>query len=103
MNNLHEFYDFEPGDEVYHYEYEIMCFGIIRKIEGNYAIVEDDFALRSALVASLEVSGYKIISSESAESAITQLAKTPLPDMVITDIQMSELNFMVNKVLLWYT
>ncbi len=54
-------------------------------------VVEDDFALRSALVASLEVSGYKIISSESAESAITQLAKTPLPDMVITDIQMGEL------------
>ena len=54
-------------------------------------VVEDDFALRSALVASLEVSGYKIISSENAESAITQLAKTPLPDMVITDIQMGEM------------
>lgn len=55
-------------------------------------VVEDDFALRSALVASLEVSGYKIISSENAESAISQLAKTPLPDMVITDIQMGELS-----------
>ncbi len=55
-------------------------------------VVEDDFALRSALVASLEVSGYKILSSENAESAIVQLAKSPLPDMVITDIQMGEMS-----------
>ncbi|MBV1910150.1 MAG: sigma-54 dependent transcriptional regulator [Kangiellaceae bacterium] len=55
-------------------------------------VVEDDFALRSALIASLEVSGYKILSSENAESAIAQLAKSPMPDMVITDIQMGEMS-----------
>ena len=55
-------------------------------------VVEDDFALRSALIASLEVSGYTILASENAEAAQVQLAKTPLPDMVVTDIQMGEMS-----------
>jgi len=55
-------------------------------------VVEDDFALRSALTASLEVSGYKIEGCESAESAIALLGKTPQLDMVVTDIQMEALS-----------
>jgi two-component system, response regulator FlrC len=61
-------------------------------METKVLVVEDDFALRTALVASLEVSGYKIVASENAEAAIIQLSKTPLPDMVITDIQMAEMS-----------
>jgi len=55
-------------------------------------VVEDDFALRSALTASLEISGYKIEACDSAESAIALLGKTPQLDMVITDIQMEALS-----------
>ena len=55
-------------------------------------VVEDDFALRSALSASLEVSGYKIDACDSAESAIAFLNKSPQLDMVVTDIQMEKLS-----------
>ena len=55
-------------------------------------VVEDDFALRSALTASLEVSGYKIHACENAENAVMFLAGSNLPDMVITDIQMGNMS-----------
>jgi len=55
-------------------------------------VVEDDFALRSALTASLEISGYNILTSESAESAVILLAKNSQLDMVITDIQMEKMS-----------
>ena len=55
-------------------------------------VVEDDFALRSALTASLEVSGYKVHACENAESAVMYLAGANRPDMVITDIQMEKMS-----------
>jgi len=55
-------------------------------------VVEDDFALRSALCASLEVSGYDVCTADCAESAVAKLTKLPLPDMVITDIQMKKMS-----------
>ena len=55
-------------------------------------VVEDDFALRSALTASLEVSGYKIHACENAEKAVMFLAGSNPTDMVITDIQMGNMS-----------
>ncbi len=59
---------------------------------ASVLIVEDDFALRSALCASLEVSGYRVKTSDSAESAIAILNKNNKFDILITDIQMGELS-----------
>lgn len=59
---------------------------------ASVLIVEDDFALRSALCASLEVSGYCVKTADSAESAIALLNKNNNADIVITDIQMGELS-----------
>lgn len=58
----------------------------------NILVVEDDFALRSALAASLEVSGYKVSLADSGEAAIAILNKPNAADMVITDIQMQQLS-----------
>lgn len=55
-------------------------------------VVEDDFALRSALTASLELSGYKIYACENAENAVVFLAGNNTLDMVITDIQMEKMS-----------
>lgn len=55
-------------------------------------VVEDDFALRSALSASLEVSGYKVDVADSAEAAVAILNKPNVADMVITDIQMQQMS-----------
>lgn len=55
-------------------------------------VVEDDFALRSALTASLEISGYKVSACENAESAVMLLAKSDKFDIVITDIQMEAMS-----------
>jgi two-component system response regulator FlrC len=50
-------------------------------------LVEDDFALRTALVSSLKIAGFHVSSANSAQKAIEQL-KRSLPHMVISDIQM---------------
>lgn len=55
-------------------------------------LVEDDFALRSALLASLEISGYRVKSCENAESAISEVNKAGSFDLVLTDIQMGEMS-----------
>jgi two-component system response regulator FlrC len=58
----------------------------------NILVVEDDFALRSALIASLEISGYTVHSCENAETAIMLYGKTALLDLILTDIQMGEMS-----------
>ena len=59
-------------------------------------VVEDDFALRSALVASLEVAGYNVTAVEDAESAVIvlnkQSQKNQVVDLVITDVQMKSMS-----------
>ncbi|PHS19773.1 MAG: sigma-54-dependent Fis family transcriptional regulator [Kangiella sp.] len=54
-------------------------------------VVEDDFALRSALVASLEVAGFDVTAVEDAESAVATLNNFK-PDLVITDVQMKSMS-----------
>lgn len=50
-------------------------------------VVEDDAALREALVDTLELSGYAVRMAPDAESALTMLAKET-PGLVLTDVQM---------------
>lgn len=59
---------------------------------SNVLVVEDDNALREALTASLEVSGYNTTSVDCAESALNLLGTGASPDMVITDVQMGEMS-----------
>lgn len=57
-------------------------------MNSSVLVVEDDRALREALTASLEISGYQALVADCAESALSMLNQERLPDMVITDIQM---------------
>lgn len=50
-------------------------------------IVEDDAALREALVDSLEIAGYTVLSAVDAESALTALGRQ-MPGLVLSDVQM---------------
>jgi len=54
-------------------------------------LVDDDAVLRRILSYHLEEAGYQVISHSSAEPALEVFAKTEI-DLVITDIQMSEMN-----------
>ncbi|MGB0496177.1 MAG: sigma-54-dependent transcriptional regulator [Kangiellaceae bacterium] len=57
----------------------------------NLLVVEDDFALRTALVASLEVAGFEVTAVEDAESAVSKLKKIT-PDLIVTDVQMNNMS-----------
>ncbi len=50
-------------------------------------VVEDDTALREALLDTLELSGYTATGARSAEQALAALAETR-PGLVLTDVQM---------------
>ncbi|TQV86727.1 sigma-54-dependent transcriptional regulator [Aliikangiella coralliicola] len=61
-------------------------------MNSSVLIVEDDHALRNALMASLKISGYQTTAADSAESALSILNEERLPDMVVTDIQMGDMS-----------
>ena len=61
-------------------------------MNSQILVVEDDFALRSALSASLELNGYSVITADCAETAVNILNKPNAPEMVITDIQMQKMS-----------
>jgi two-component system response regulator FlrC len=50
-------------------------------------VVEDDAALREALVDSLEIAGYSVIDAVDAESALAQIGRRA-PGLVLSDVQM---------------
>ena len=54
-------------------------------------IVEDDAGLREALVDTLLLAEYQVVAADSAEQAIMLLSKQPV-DIVVSDIQMGEMN-----------
>lgn len=54
-------------------------------------IVEDDAGLREALVDTLLLADYQVVAADSAEQAILMLGRQPV-DIVISDIQMGEMN-----------
>ena len=54
-------------------------------------IVEDDAGLREALVDTLLLADYQVVAADSAEQAIMLLGRQPV-DIVVSDIQMGEMN-----------
>ncbi len=61
-------------------------------MNSSVLVVEDDNALREALTASLQISGYKTTAVDCAESALGLLSKGQVPDMIVTDIQMGNMS-----------
>ena len=61
-------------------------------MNSSVLVVEDDRALRDALTASLQVSGYNTTSVDCAESALGLLSQGKVPDMIVTDIQMGNMS-----------
>ncbi len=54
---------------------------------GKLLVVEDDAALREALVDTLELAGYEVVDADCGESAIIKLSKEAF-DMVVSDVNM---------------
>ncbi|MBU3022205.1 sigma-54 dependent transcriptional regulator [Aestuariibacter sp. A3R04] len=54
-------------------------------------IVEDDAGLREALLDTLLLADYRVVEASSAESALLQLGEHKI-DLVVSDIQMGEMN-----------
>ncbi len=54
-------------------------------------VVEDDVALRGALVAALQSGGYKVVEAGDGEAALKVLASGPV-SLVLTDIQMAPMD-----------
>lgn len=61
-------------------------------MNASVLVVEDDQALRDALTASLQISGYTTTAVDCAESALGLLNKGQIPDMIVTDIQMGNMS-----------
>ncbi len=61
-------------------------------MNSSVLVVEDDSALRQALVDSIQVSGYQTMHADSAESAINLMTQGHRPDMIVTDVQMGKMS-----------
>jgi len=62
-------------------------------------VVEDDADSRELLATVLQIEGFDVITAEDGRSGI-KVAEAEQPDLVITDINMPELNgFMMAKIL----
>jgi CheY-like chemotaxis protein len=55
-------------------------------------IVDDDEDLRETVCAILEVSGYRAIPASHGRAALDQLASGPLPDLILLDLMMPEMD-----------
>ena len=56
-------------------------------LEARVLVVEDDAALREAIVDTLELADYQCLEADSGEAALLQLKKQSL-DLIISDVQM---------------
>ncbi|MBL4826541.1 MAG: sigma-54-dependent Fis family transcriptional regulator, partial [Spongiibacteraceae bacterium] len=61
------------------------------KLRASVLVVEDDNALREALVDTLEIAGCTVVQADSAETALTLIPQHTL-DMVVSDINMGEMD-----------
>ncbi|RDV25066.1 sigma-54-dependent Fis family transcriptional regulator [Alteromonas aestuariivivens] len=59
--------------------------------KSTILIVEDDAGLREALVDTLQLAGYGIVTADSAEQAMISLSRQ-MVDLVVSDIQMGEMS-----------
>lgn len=59
----------------------------------KYVLVADDApTIRMLLKLTLTRAGYQVIEAENGQEAITQMAKEPHPDLVVTDLHMPEMD-----------
>lgn len=54
-------------------------------------VIEDELQTREILIESLEAEGFDVISAENGQIGVNQV-KEHLPDLIICDIMMPELN-----------
>ncbi len=55
-------------------------------------IIDDDLLVRHSIVTYLGDSGFQVSSVGDAKAALTQLAKDDLPDLVLTDLRMPDMD-----------
>ena len=60
-------------------------------LKASVLVVEDDPALREALVDTLEIAGCEVLQADSAEAALTLLLESSV-DMVVSDINMGAMD-----------
>lgn len=59
---------------------------------GPVMLVDDDPDLRDSLQLVLEMRGYEVFAARDGEDALNQLAKGPLPCVVLLDLMMPGMN-----------
>ena len=59
--------------------------------QSTVLVVEDDATLREALTDTLELAGYRVLSADSGQGALAELAKAPV-QLVVSDVQMAPLD-----------
>lgn len=62
-----------------------------RSLEKSVLLIEDDNVLRENIAELLELSGYRVITAANGKSGIDKV-KEHLPDIIICDIVMPEMN-----------
>lgn len=63
-----------------------------KKKSASILVVEDDSALREALVDTLLIEELNVLSANNAEEALTILARTPEIDLIISDVNMGKMS-----------
>ena len=59
---------------------------------ANILVVDDDRNIRRMLATALDSAGYTVTEAASAAQALVRLSAQPLPDLVITDVRMEEMD-----------
>jgi CheY-like chemotaxis protein len=59
---------------------------------GHVLVVEDDADLREAIVESLRVEGFDVVSAENGERALAYLRSAPKPAVILLDLMMPRMN-----------
>ena len=59
-----------------------------RKDEPRILVVEDDEDAREAMVALLQMKGYRAVPAGNGQEALDYLHKAPIPDLIILDLWM---------------
>jgi DNA-binding response OmpR family regulator len=61
-------------------------------LSANLMIVEDDTRVRGALRLAMEDEGYDVAEAEEAEDALTHLRSNGVPDVMIVDLMLGEMD-----------
>jgi CheY-like chemotaxis protein len=59
---------------------------------GQILLVDDNQQIREILREQLTQQGYKVVEAEHGRAALRQLNQTPLPDLILLDLMMPEMD-----------